>query len=128
MLFPETLNFSPQDADIIANIQHDFILLGFDIEIFGKNTFILNGIPVGMKETNVQHLMEQLLESYKNNLISIRLSRKSNVAYSMAKTLSVKKGQALLAEEINEIVKQLFMRNGKYLRAGKNYAKYCMKK
>ena len=109
LLFPETLSFSPQDADIIANIQHDFILLGFDIEIFGKNTFILNGIPVGMKETNVQHLMEQLLESYKNNLISIRLSRKSNVAYSMAKTLSVKKGQALLAEEINEIVKQLFM-------------------
>ncbi len=109
LLFPETLNFSPQDADIIANILNDFILLGFDIEAFGKNTFIVNGIPVGMKETNIQHLIEQLLEVYKNNLISIRLSRRNNLAYSMANTLSVKKNQALLSEEMHEIVRQLFV-------------------
>lgn len=109
LLFPETLTFSPQDADIISNLINDFIQLGFDIEIFGKNTFILNGIPVDFKNYNIQQVMEQLLESYKNNLISVRLSRKSNLAHSMAKTMCVKKGKMLTQEEMNEIVRLLFM-------------------
>lgn len=109
LLFPETLSFSPQDADIISMLIKDFLHIGFDIEAFGKNTFILNGIPEGLEEKNIQSLMEQLLESYKNNLISLRLSRKNNLAHSMAKTLGIKKGKALTQQEMNEIVRQLFI-------------------
>lgn len=107
LLFPESLTFAPQDAAIISELLPDFTSLGFDMEVFGKNTFILNGIPADFKENDVQKVMEGLLESYKNNLISLRLSRKNNLAHSMAKTLCVKKGKTLTYEGMSEIIRLL---------------------
>ena len=108
LLFPETLSFSPQDADTISHLLNDFLQLGFDIEAFGRNTFILNGLPSGLQTHNIQETMEQILETYKSNMLSLRLSRKNNLAHSLAKTLGVKKGQTLTHEEMQHIIQQLF--------------------
>ena len=109
LLFPETISFSPQDADTISTLLKEFLHLGFDMEAFGTNTFIVNGIPSGFKENNIQQVMEQLLESYKSNLISMRLSRKNNLAHSMARAFGIKKGKTLSQEEMNAIIQQLFV-------------------
>lgn len=109
LLFSESLSFSPQDADTISNLLNDFLHLGFELEVFGKNTFILNGIPTGFDNQNVQATMEQILENYKSNLLSLRLNRKNNLAHSLAKTLGIKKGRPLLQEEMHHMIQQLFV-------------------
>ena len=108
LLFPETLTFSPQDSDIVADLLKDFCSLGLDIEPFGRNTFILNGVPADLIDENVQEVMEQLLESYKNNLISLKISKKNNLAHSFARSIGRKRNKNLSEEEMQSLISELF--------------------
>jgi DNA mismatch repair protein MutL len=108
LLFPETLTFSPQDSDIINDLLKDLNSLGFDMDPFGKNTFILNGVPVDLLEDNAQETIEQMLESYKNNLLSIKISKKNNLAHSFARSVGKKKNRHLSDEEMQALIAELF--------------------
>jgi DNA mismatch repair protein MutL len=108
LLFPETLTFSPQDSDIVTDLLKEFTSLGFDIEPFGKNTFILNGVPADILENNAQEIIEQLLESYKNNLLSLKISKRNNLAHSLARSVGRKKNKILSEEEMQSLICELF--------------------
>ena len=108
LLFPETLTFSPQNSDIISDLLKEFGNLGFDIEPFGKNTFILNGVPADVLDKNVQEIMEQLLESYKNNLLSLKISKRNNLAHSFARSVGRIKNKNLSEEEVQSLISELF--------------------
>ncbi|MDR2408253.1 MAG: DNA mismatch repair endonuclease MutL [Bacteroidales bacterium] len=108
LLFPETLTFSPQDADIVNDLLKELNSLGFDIDPFGKNTFILNGVPVDLLEDNAQEIIEQLLESYKNNLLSLKISKRTNLAHSFARSVGKKKNKHLSEEEMQSLIGELF--------------------
>lgn len=109
LLFPETLTFSPQNTDIINDLLKEFHDLGFDMESFGKNTFILNGIPADLSDQVSQTVIEEMLESYKNNLISLRISKKNNLAHSLARSMGKKKtNKNLSEEEMQSMLNELF--------------------
>jgi len=91
--------------DILPEIQS----LGFQIRPFGKTTYIVDGIPAdlgtGISETTI---LEQLLEDFKNNKDELKLSKRENLARSLAKNASIKAGQALDNQEMAELIDRLF--------------------
>jgi len=107
-LFPQTLELSPADADLAHDLMKEFAALGFDIAPTLKNTFIVNGTPPDLKNENLQSVFEQLLESYKTNMINMRLNKEERIAAALARNLSVKSGKQLHNEEMNEIIDKLF--------------------
>lgn len=119
LLFPESVHFSPQDAETVKDLLSDFKSLGFDMEPFGRNVMIIHGVPAGSKEDNLQKTLEYLLEIYKSNLISLKTDRKSNLSRSMAQTYSVKKGKILKQEEMKELAQYAFSCNMAYSPSGK---------
>ena len=108
LLFPESVTFSPQDAETLRDLSADFKKIGFDMEPFGRNAMIVHGIPADMTEQPVQRLLEQLLESYKCNLLSLRLGRRENLARSLARTMAVRQGTLLSRTEMTAIIHDLF--------------------
>jgi DNA mismatch repair protein MutL len=107
-LFPNTLNLPPGDAAILKTIMPDLNLLGFDIQEFGKNTFVVNGIPAEMVgKQNEKAAIEFLLEQFKIN-VELKLDAKENIARSMARSTAVKKGQKLSIQEMQVLIDQLF--------------------
>jgi DNA mismatch repair protein MutL len=108
LLFPETIIFSPKNSDIIHDLLKEFKNLGFDIEPFGANTFILNGMPADIPDVQAQEVIEELLESYKNNLISLKISKKKNIAHSLARSVGRKKKKNLSEEEMQSLINELF--------------------
>ncbi len=107
-LFPETIQVSPADAEILRNITGELQLLGFDVRDFGNDTFVVHGIPSGQSSgVKTQDLLEKLLEQYKNGL-GLNTNLKENLAASLAYGASVKRGMALQKEEMREIIDQLF--------------------
>ncbi|MDD2382524.1 MAG: DNA mismatch repair endonuclease MutL, partial [Mariniphaga sp.] len=66
-LFPQTLELNAVDADLLKNILDDLLSMGFDIREFGKNTFIMNGVPGVLDVTSPKVIIEKLLEEYKNS-------------------------------------------------------------
>lgn len=107
-LFPQTIVFTHTDAELIKELKTDLYHLGFDINEFGLNTFIVNGCPAEWVNENPQHIIEGMLENYKRNLSDLKVDSKINLALSMAKNMAVKYGKKLEKEEIQNLIDKLF--------------------
>lgn len=107
-LFPRNITLNPADAEILKDLLPQINLLGFDIQEFGKDAFVIHGVPADLKSSqDEQKIIEQLLEQYKSNR-DLDLNILENIARSMARSSAIKKGQSLTQEEMRGLVDQLF--------------------
>lgn len=107
-LFPKTVELAPAEAAVLKEIIDQINLLGFDIQHFGANTFVVNGVPaelVGKKDE--AKIIENLLHQYQSNL-ELKLDAAENIARSMARSAAIKRGQLLEAREMQALIDQLF--------------------
>jgi DNA mismatch repair protein MutL len=107
-LFPQQVAFSISDADLLDEISGELNILGFRLNKLGKNTYVVNGTPAGIKEQDMQEFLEGILNNYKRNLVDLNLDKKINLARSMAANLAIKTGRKLQAAEMNHLIDELF--------------------
>ena len=108
LLFPETIDFTSADAELIHELQTEVKQLGFDFEKMGQRSFVVSGVPVELKEQNVKKIIEGLLEQFKLNESELKLKKHENLAISMARSAAVKSGKKLSYEEMKALVDELF--------------------
>jgi DNA mismatch repair protein MutL len=107
-LFPRNITLNPADAEILKGLLPQINLLGFDIQEFGKDVFVIHGVPADLKSLqDEQKIIEQLLEQYKSNR-DLDLNIFENIARATARSSAIKKGQSLSQEEMIELVDKLF--------------------
>lgn len=109
-LFPQTVTLSPNDYELAKSLLEDIKSLGFEVREFGKNTLIIEGIPVDLGSNNVNEtqLFEHLIEGFKNSQQELKLDRRDALAKSMARNSAIKSGTALGQQEMNMLIEQLF--------------------
>ncbi|RAU82238.1 DNA mismatch repair endonuclease MutL [Pontibacter arcticus] len=108
LLFPQTIDLSPSDAVLIKELAGEFKEMGFQFEDFGGNTIILNGIPADVQAANEKELLEELIEQYKNNSVTLKLDTRENLVRAMAKRLAYKLQPRMTDFEMNSLVDKLF--------------------
>ena len=106
-LFPITITVSKDKAKIFAEIIPEISALGFEIQNFGGDTYLIQGIPPGFTENNIQHVMDELIEQFGSNL-KLNLTKNENIARSMAFSSAIKKGRSLEVEEMKLLIDDLF--------------------
>lgn len=107
-LFPVTIDFPPADAELLGAILIDLRSLGFELEAFGGQTYIVHGVPAELAgKMPEQQLLENLLEQYKQN-IDLQLDGHQSLARAMAKGAAIKRGQALDSSEMRALIDRLF--------------------
>lgn len=106
-LFPQTIQLSPIDTALLEEILPQVAQLGFDIENFGGNSFIVHGVPAEFQQNNEQEVIEQLLDQIKQNY-EMKVDIHENIAQSMAVSAATKRGQVLAIEEMELLIDQLF--------------------
>jgi DNA mismatch repair protein MutL len=107
-LFPQTIELEAGDAGLLKNILSDLLSMGFDIREFGKNTFIINGVPGVLDVSSPGIIIEKLLEEYKNSPVDARTKAREQVAKSLAKASALDYGTELKQEEIDRLIDDLF--------------------
>lgn len=107
-LFPQTLKFTPGDAEIIIELTDELKRLGFVLEPFGLNTFIATGTPSDMADQNIQGLIEGMLENFKLNKSNLKIDKINNLARAMSRNLSMKSLKSFSTEEMQGLVDDLF--------------------
>lgn len=107
-LFPETIQFSSSDMDLINELWDEIHALGFMIEKDENNDIQVNGAPPEFNNESIKPVMEGMLEHYKNNQMNLKIDKQQNILLSMAKNLSVKSGRKLSQEEINALMEAYF--------------------
>ena len=106
-LFAQTLEISTADTELLKSILPNVNALGYDIQEFGNNTFVMHGVPATAADLNHEKVIEQLLEQYRNNL-ELKLDVNENIAQSMARSTAIKRGKSLSVLEMKTLVDQLF--------------------
>lgn len=109
-LFPQTVTLSPNDYELAKSLLEDIKSLGFEVREFGKNTLVIEGIPVDLGSNNINEtqLFEYLIEGFKNSQQELRLDRRDALARSMARNSAIKNGTVLGQAEMNTLIEQLF--------------------
>jgi len=127
-LFPETIEFTANDLDIINELWEEILSLGFEFERLENGVIQVIGAPTDLRDEAVQPLLEGMLEHYKNNQIKLRIDKHQNILLSMANNLSVKAGQKLSDEEISALMEAFFSRKQKDISpSGKKIMTYLSK-
>jgi len=107
-LFPKTIELNTADFALVKELHSEIQSLGFDISEFGKNTFVIHGIPADTINFDSVNLLEGLIDNYKQNLLELKSNKRENLARSMARNMSIKSGRALTQEEMNILIDELF--------------------
>jgi DNA mismatch repair protein MutL len=107
LLFPEQIEMSANDFMLVKGLQEEFKFLGFDLEIFGKNSIVVNGTPGDMQDFNVVQTIEGIIETYKLNTIDAKVEKHDNLCRAIAKNISIKYGKVLETEEMKLLLNHL---------------------
>jgi DNA mismatch repair protein MutL len=107
-LFPVTLTLSAPDAILLTELLPDLQLLGYSIEPFGKDSFIVRGTPADTGQGNEKGVLESLLEQYKHFSSEMRFSKREKVIRTLARQEAVKPGTPLDEKEMRALVDGLF--------------------
>ena len=108
LIFPKTLDLSPQEASVMNAVIEDLNKMGFDIAPFGQDTFILHGVPafqnlVEINESSIPTILEALIsETYNKEDVL------DKVAEASARSSAISFDQTLSDEEVSHLVEQLF--------------------
>lgn len=97
-----TVMLSPEDSVLLSDIGDELGRVGFEIEVFGPNTFVMRSMPQIM----TSYAPDQVLT---NMLAFIRKSGKTldNVVMALAAVCAIKSGQILQTDEMQSLVRQL---------------------
>jgi DNA mismatch repair protein MutL len=107
-LFPATLELSVTDAVILNELLPDLNHLGYLLEPFGNNTFVIQGSPADVIDGNEKVAVEKMLEQYKHFSNDLKYSKREKLLRSLALQQSVKAGTSLTDKEMKALVDDLF--------------------
>lgn len=109
LLFPENLYIKPADIDLLHQALPGLRHLGFDIQILGINTFVVNGIPALLPITDTAATIEQIIEEYRASNQAFDNTRFNGLlALGVARSNAIKEGQILNRAEMQHLIDQLF--------------------
>jgi len=107
-LFPTTLELSPADAVLLQDLLEDLNELGYLIEPFGKDSFVIQGTPADVDSGNEKNAIETLLEQLKHSSNDRAVSKREKLIRAMAWQHAIKAGRSLNEREMKSLVKDLF--------------------
>jgi DNA mismatch repair protein MutL len=107
-LFPATIELTPGDAVLLTELLPSLQPMGYTIEPFGKNSFVIQGAPADVVNGNEKMILEKVLEQYKHFNTDLRLSKREMLLRSVAAQQAIKAGVPLTESEMQHLVAELF--------------------
>ncbi|MCB9196057.1 MAG: DNA mismatch repair endonuclease MutL [Flavobacteriales bacterium] len=107
LLFPQLIELETSDYAILLELLPEIQELGFDIENLGKNTVSVSGLPVGMQEDDLNKVIEHFVELCKDGA-ELKNNHQAQLAWSLASSGCIKRGQRLSKEEMSNLMDELF--------------------
>ncbi len=108
LLFPYSLELTPTQQVFLYDLEDVLLEAGFVFELNSKPDIIIKGIPVSSSENEIPHIFENLFASLESDLPADSFSQSDVLSKSLAKTLSIKRGVPMKAEEQQGLLDDLF--------------------
>lgn len=110
-LFPVTIELTPADSVVLNELLPDMLNLGYHLEPFGNNTFVIQGTPADIIQGSEKTAIEKMLEQYKNFSTDLKYSKREKLMRSLAWQQAIKAGVSLTEKEMKALIEDLFTCN-----------------
>lgn len=108
VLFPEILELEANETDVLTGILDDLRTVGFDIEVFGKNAFSINGVPSEIEAGSTIPLLKELVSEVMSSEISVKDTIQNEIALLLSRRTAIQSGQSLTQKEMVQLFEDLF--------------------
>ncbi|MCX8057349.1 MAG: DNA mismatch repair endonuclease MutL [Ignavibacteria bacterium] len=108
LLFPQTIELSKPDLELILELKDYFEKIGFDIKTSGKSSITIYGIPQDVKQGKEKKVLLEILEMYREFALTNVTDEKDNIAKSFACKSAIKAGDPLTEKEMLSLIDNLF--------------------
>lgn len=109
LLFPELIELSKLEKQILDSVQEPLKKLGFYVEPFGGDTFQIRSIPSALPLSRAIKAVHDFLEDYGENACDDMVKIQDAMAKAWAKTNAYQAGDKLKPEEMANLVGQLMV-------------------
>lgn len=109
LLYPQKIELNTIDSELFSAILPEVNKLGFEVEPFGKNAFVINSIPADFPDKDASIWVTEIIDSVKNNEKEFIEAIRENIVKSLAKFLSIPYGKILTQQEMAHINDKLFI-------------------
>lgn len=107
-LFPKYIEFNNSDFQLIKEMLNDIKSIGFNIDVFGKNSVIINGVPTGLDDINEEEIIEGFIEEIKKNNQNLKAEKKEIILKSFSRKAKIINNKRLNDKEMESIIDRLF--------------------
>jgi len=109
LLFPVTVEFSPQETQLMIEHLERLKELGLDLEIFGNNGFLLRSVPAMLKDDNHVQLLQEIMDSLPSGggSGSVLSEKYEETVIMMACRKAIKVNQPLHTDQIKKLLYDL---------------------
>lgn len=109
LLTPLQIELSGEEISLIETNLDVFSALGFDIEEFGGNTFIVNSVPACLSGEDLDGVIKGVLDDIVNSKAPTEMQGRTEVMLTyMSCRSAIKFGQKLGFAEMQSLIEQLF--------------------
>lgn len=107
LLFPETIEVTPEEEDVIDEHFDKLRSVGFDLRKFGKRTYVIEAVPAALKQGDKKRVLAEIVDEVIENR---RESHDINhlLAAAVACKAAIKAGDKINDDEMRSLVQRLF--------------------
>jgi DNA mismatch repair protein MutL len=116
LVMPITLHLGKREAVVMENKLPELREMGFDIEPFGKEAFVVRAVPVIIAQKNCEQVLRDTIEELTELTLAKRLIvQRDAIITTTACKMAVKAGERLSLEEMSRLVTELRQTSNPYL-------------
>lgn len=106
-MFPSTIELSAADATLLSELIPELLKIGFQLEAFGNNTFVIQGTPADVVQGNEKLAIELLIEQFKHFSSDVKFSKREKLIRCMSRQQAIKAGKTLSQSEMQQLISDL---------------------
>lgn len=107
LLEPQTIELSPAQSDLLEGELATLGELGFEIEPFGPNTFVMRAMPTLLLGSDPEAALRVVVEDFEEDESPLEAERDAKLIARVCKRAAVKAGQRLSTEEQQALLSDL---------------------
>lgn len=104
-LLPIRIELSTEETEQLQTILPQIQSLGFDIELFGKDSIVINGVPADINASDTQEIILSFIADYENE--HAQEKNKESIARTMAKSAALYRNPDMSEYEVKQFATQL---------------------
>jgi DNA mismatch repair protein MutL len=108
LLFPLALEFSPSESELLSRHQEHLSELGLELELFGKNGFLLRTVPAILKNNDKEEIMREIVDMLPAQKHKEALNEKfEEILIMMSCRNAIKINMTLNLDQIRKLISDL---------------------